>query len=490
MTVTPLDYDIRLGPLAFTWPSDTVTETLGDALEAVGAALTPAERRPRPLKLALRVEGRNELDNKAAGYRLRRQVRQMLENPHWRQQGLYFWWRADPEMSGWILLGGGELEETDPGVSFGIWALSLESPYLVGRPATHRMGRRLDLADRRTGLVALDTRGTLYSTDFSAEDIPAKPLILPGDIASLVKSANRGIGAGTVTASAVRAGRKLWQSIPAIDGDVISYVPDVAVLTDELEAPVLLDEPGAVRVWDLSAATTLPPTQATYSTAGDADPTLYGWERVYGSALRRSTAPLAIDNGLVRVLWESVNKGLAFEWYDTAYAGGARFRREGYLTQLPIGGPTTTTGEASVVELTPERAVLEFRLSDSPGAVRVILQRGWNHARLEVYAPTGLTAQLVYDSAVGTIAVADGAPTSVKTITAAGRIVYVGKGTVDTVNGAVGAGFAGANTRVTFSRTSTLVAQVGSPASSAADVASWGRVDARSVPVLLRRAAA
>lgn len=484
MTITPTTYDIRLGPLAFTWPTETVGETLGDTLEAVGAALTPAERRPRPLKLALRVEGsQSETDPRAVGYALRRQVRQLLENPLWLANGLYLWWRADPELSGWVRLGGGDIEETDPGVSFGIWALTLETPYLVGRPATHRQGRRLDLADRRTGLVARDTRGTIYSADFSSQALPTNPLVLPGNVVSLTASANRQIPAGSIANGPTRAGRRLYRTIgpptgsaAIADGEVVSYLPDPAVLTVAAEAPVLLDDPGSVRAWDLTNATTYPPTQASYNTAGDADPTAYAWERVLGPMIRSSAAPLALDNGLIRLIWLGAN-GLGYEWYDTTLAGGT-FRREGHV--LP--STSTETPELTLVELTPERGIIEWRLGYQ--SYRAILQRGWNHVRLEAYAGGAATAQLRYFSDVGALVVATTSPSWVSTLTAGGRAQFWATGTTADVSAASSSPAGGRE----FSRAGAVVAQLGSPQSTAAEVASASLVDAQSVPVLLRRA--
>lgn len=482
MPVTPLTYDIRLGPLLFTWPRDTVTETLGDTLEAVGAALTPAERRPRPIKLPLRIEGANsETDPRVVGYRYRRQIRQLLENPLWLAQGLYFWWRADPELSGWLRVGGGDFEETDPGVSFGIWDLNLDSAYIVGRPATHRTGRRLDLADRRTGLVPRDTRGTLYSTDFSSVALPASPFIVPGDTFNHLLSNNRPLPA--LSAPVARAGRNLPRSLAGGDGDVLSYL---ATLTPEAEAYVTLDDLGAVRVWDLTNAVPNPPTQASYTTAGDADPTVYGWERVYGSPLQGSQSRVAMDNGLIRLVWlgNTIADGLAYEWYDTTLAGGT-FRREGRLNAFTS---SAAGNEVNIVELTPERGVIEWRAG--PIAMRAILQRGWNHVRLESYNASGSAAALYYNSVVGAVVAATTTPAWVRTLTAGGRVQYWAQGisgdvftTAVAAFGAGGIAWSAGGTPTT----KTIVAQLGSPQSSAVDVSSWSLVDAQSVPVLLRR---
>lgn len=471
-------YNVRLGPLAFTWPMDALEETIGETLDAVGAALTPAERRPRPLKLALRIEGDDsELAKKEAGYRLRRQVRQLLENPAWLAGGLYFWWRADTEMCGWVRLGGGSIVETDPGVSFGQWDLNLETPYLVARPATHRAGRRLDLADRRTGLVPRDTRGTIYNTDFSTQAIPTEPIVLPGDVTSYVASGNRPVGA--TTGGPLRFGRRLWRTVAGSDGEVISYLHDPAALPVTADAYVTLDDVGSCRVWDLTPAFVTPPDPTAYSAERDWSPDVYyGWERIYGSAIRGADAPLAIDNGAVRLIWlgPSATQGLALEWYD---AGIGAFRREGRILHA------LNALEASVVEATPERVVVEWRAGEK--ALRAILQRGWTSVRIESYDDSGGTARIEWAPYVAAATVVAAAtPSWVKTLTSSARVVYWATGTTADVNGA--ATLIAGTGSTAFTRARTVVAQIGSPASSVNDVASWSLVDSRSVPVLLRRA--
>lgn len=478
-------YDLWLGPLAFTWPRDVVEETLGDTLEAIGAALTPAERRPRPVKVPLLIEGNlaDTPDARAVGYRLRRQVRQLLENADWLAHGLYLWWRADDELAGWVRVGGGGIRESDPGVSFGIWELELESAYLVGRPATERPGRRLDLADRRTGLVPRDTRGRIYSTEYADYDLaftdvdtpPFEALILPGDVSGLLSSARRPI---TATPGPTREdGHRLYQAIDGVDGEVVSYDASPAAFPDEPSAYVTLDAPGSVRAWDLSAAVTYPPVQADYTTAGDQAPDdIYAWEAVYGAQLTSSSAPLAIDNGLIRLIWlgtDTDEHALAFEWFDEDLD---TFRREGV-----IGIDQAGAFKASVVELTPERAVIEWRFGVK--CMRAILQRGWMHARLESYSDDGDDATLSYRSDVGDIADAVDADVAwVRVFTAAARTLYwAPAGPADLY-------FADADV-VLHQNVLAVAAQFGAPTSSAHDVARWSLVDARSVPVLLSRSA-
>lgn len=473
-------YDLHVGPLAFVSPLEEVGETVGDALETVGAALTAAERRPRPIKLKLPVRGDRhvEADVSVAGQRMRRQVRQLLENPLWRMQGLYLWWRVDPEIDGWVLIGGGDLTEADPGVAFGEFTLELSDLYVVGRPGTHRVGRRLDLADRRTAVVPRDTRGTLYAPDFSDHALPAAPLYLPGDVANAVSSGGAGVA---LTSGPLRYGRRLWRAASAIDGEVVSYLADPAVFGGDVrDAYLTLDEVGSVRVYDVSRDPLYPRAVGDYDELGDGAPDAagigYGWERVFGDVLDPS-APLAIDNGVVRVVWLGAGPeaGLAFEWWDD---GLGHYRREGRI--LHAAGAR----ELRAVEVTPERAVVEIRAGDA--ALRVIVQRGWHGCRLESYADDGGTARIEYAPTGGAPVVADADPVWTQTITADGRAIVWAQGAADEVHDDVIAAIGGPG--VSYRRDRTIVAQISSPAGPTSDeVAALSLVDAQSIPVLVGR---
>lgn len=482
--IDPRAHYLRVGPLAFPAPLDALGESLGDGLEAVGAALVLGERRPRPFKLSLAVHGDpSDADERAAGLILRRQLRQILENAAWRAQGLYFYWPADPELSGWLMVGGGELEETDPGVTFGEFKLELTDCYLRGRPATHRSGRRLNLADRRTGLVPRDTRGTLYSTDYAELALPATPVVIPGDVANVTRTGYQ--SPDTITDGPSSAGRLLWRAVSATDGDVLAYVPDPAVLTGA-DAPLRLEEPGAVRVWDTTAAQ---PGTAGYAptTYTDANPALLGWERIYGTPASYS-APLAIDNGAVRLLWIpgtlAEGGGLALEAYNPAT--GLYDRRGVFATNAAAG----TAAEVSVVELTAERTVLEWRLGSL--ALRAILQRGWWGPRLEVYAddPGGPAGTLFWNPAgAGTVTVTETATDGVYSISrgAGPALQWATATAADAVAPNAGGAVAGISGTTIGSGTVTVGQAAVAEGPAFAELAALGLVDARSEPVLLRR---
>jgi hypothetical protein len=474
----PEGYHVRLGPLAFLTPADTVSETIGDGLDAVGAALVPTDRRPRPLKMKLPVRGwERDVDPPESGRRLRRHVRQVIDNSRWRLGGFYLTWDADPDLDGWVLVGGAEMGEADPGVAFGEFDLDLSDLYFVGRPGTHRPGRRAIIGDRRGGLIPRDTRRLLYSTDFSSQALPAEPLVVPGDVVDLVASGNRP-GTST-TAGPLRGARRLWRTSSASDGEIVSYLPDEAVLPGR-DRFLALDDLGAVRVWDLDASTTYPPVEAGYTAERDADPDLYyGWERVLGDVLT-ADHPLAIDNGACRVAWlgSGAAQGLAIEYFDAALGRMSRIGRVLHAAAVR---------EQRVVEATPERAIVEWRAGQY--ALRAILQRGWWGPRLESYADGGGTTRLEFAPASGAaVTVTPQAPTFVRAITTPGAqptLLWASGSndeTVDTAPTVI------AGTAATWRRTRVLTAQLGPPPGPSADaLASLSLVDARPVPVLVGR---
>jgi hypothetical protein len=475
-------YTVRLGPLSFVTPADTVSETIGDGLDAVGAALTPTDRRPRPIKLKLPVVGaRRDADPVASGHRLRRQVRQLIDNPRWRLGGLYLMWEADPDLDGWLLVGGAELSENDPGVAFADFGMDLSDVFIVGRPGTHRPARRAAIGDMRGGLVPRDTRRLLYATDYSAITLPTEPLALPGDVVDVVASGNRPIG--TMTAGPLRGARRLWRTASASDGEIVSYLPDDAIL-HERDRFLSLDELGSVRVWDLSGALDYPPDGTLYTGERDTDPDIYyGWERVLGSTLTENV-PLAIDNGACRLVWlgPTASQGLAVEFWDDAEGN---YVRHGRLLHA------TSVREQRIIEATPERVVVEWRAGAK--AMRIVLQRGWWGPRVESYDDGGGTARLEYtpNTDLAAPAVASTAQASVKTVAHAGvgaPVIYWAAATTDEVSGTTTSPTLLDHPVYFRTRTRVLVAQLAGPSSPGADdLASRSIVDVRPVPVLVGR---
>lgn len=489
--------DLELGPLKFAAPVGPVAEAVGDGLEAVGGSVVSAERRPRAVKLQLPVRGVSLVNDPGIeGRRLRRQLRQLMNNAQLRLQGVYLVWEQDPELDGWLQIGAGELAETDPGISFGEFQLELADVFRAGYPGTHRPGKRMMLTDRRNGLWPLDTRGLLYSADFATTTSELSfPLQLPAGLtgparSSLLKVAtsNGHQPPGSVP--------RLWRSYAAVDGEVITYDPDITVWPARSRY-IDAEDWGSVRVWDLSGAATYPPVVSGYTEAHDFDPTGYGWERVYGDLLTPD-APVAIDNGFCRLIWlgSEPSQGLAIESWKNATSKYQRVGR--VLTAGPEFG-TPAVSKAKIVELTGERAVVEWRAG--PFALRAILQRGWRGPRLEAYydnAEEGDEVSLEYlptsaEEKTATVA-ATTVPWIQKISGTGGPFVYWAQGCADEVNSGASiitpmAGGAVAGTR--FHRHRVIVAQLvcegESPEVTVGFVAALALTDAQAVPVLVSR---
>lgn len=368
--------DLQLGPLRFAAPLGEVGEAIGDGLEAVGAALVAAERRPRPVKLRLPVRGVARDDPMPEGQRLRRQLRQVMNNAKMRLQGLFLYWTLDPDMDSWLMVGQGELPEASRGIGFAEWDLELSDVYLVGRPGTHRPGRRLALADRRSALVPRDTRRTLYSADFASTPALAEPMVLPGDIQMVARSSRETVPFPEPGLED-EAGHLLWNTYEAEDGEVYTYDPT----SGERNAYLELDEIGCVRIWDTSYDEVLGREPGEYTLPGDKDPAdIYKWERVFGDLLH-ATPRLAIENGAVRIVSVPDINALSIErWKE----------EQGYVrvALIAVEGPL----RGRVIEYTPERGVIE--LTDGSRAIRVVLQRGWWGPRLEKYVGSAVAPSL------------------------------------------------------------------------------------------------
>lgn len=370
-----MDYSLKLGPLRFITALDDIQEALGDQLEQVGAAVIPGDRRPRPFNLTLPVmAARSESDPYKKGMQLRRQVRQLMENTAWRMQGLPFTWDVDPDLAGWLLVGGGDLTESDSGLTFGEFKLTLTDCYIAGRPGTHRQGRRLDLGDRRTGLVPRDSWGKLHSTDFNAQPADSSPLVLPGDIdyPDLVNT----------PATRYPLPGNDWRQAAAWanpdPGGVIAFRPDYDNVFGNFPDFTVADF-GSCRVF-AKPDDGSPPVSTT--TAGDLDPqTHYGWEQVLGPRTN-AHEPLVIDNGICRVMYmgPAASQGLLIQRWITN-----RFQNGIWLSgHMPITDPAyQNTADWVPIELTPERVVIEVAASDTRQNLRIILQRGWTGPRLE-----------------------------------------------------------------------------------------------------------
>lgn len=367
-------YGLRLGPLRFVTALSDVAETLGDQLEQVGASAVPGDRRPRPFNLEIPVRAAaGDADPHATGMRLRRQVRQLMENTAWRMQGLPFTWDIDPDLSCWLLVGGGDLTEIEDGLTFGEFKLSLTDCYVAGRPGTHLEGRRLDYGDRRTGLVPRDSWGEVYSTAFDAVFAFDRRLVIPGDVL-------RPIDPADIQAPTAYGGRMAARWLRIDPGGVQPFVASRAIVTGP-DPDLTLSDYGICRVW--TTPTGMP---GTTTTAGDLDPTIYGWEQVLGP-LTSAKWPLAIDNGVCRISYlgnDRDTQGLLLQrWNTDRFQGGLR------LDAVPFTGlgiPDPADLQWIPIEVTSERVEISVGLGPALDVARIILQRGWTGPRIEMRA--------------------------------------------------------------------------------------------------------
>ncbi|MBF6618838.1 MAG: hypothetical protein ITG02_01225 [Patulibacter sp.] len=385
----PTWYPVRFGPLRFASLVGPETESLGDKLEAVGSALVPGERgaTSRPLTLPVRGSLR-EVDDRAAGLRLRRQVRALLGNRTWLSGGLYLETGADPESRCWLAVGSGELAGNGRGITFADWRLELEA-YRVGSPAEVCRGRRIVIADRAQPGVASDTRRTLYTTDRAGWDIDDAPrAYLPGSI-STVRQLNE---PWTHYAGPSVDGRPLWtEGAEDATAGGVSWSPDRSALPSPVEREPRVEEHGEVRAWWMPT----PWSDVVPTAVGDRDPTVYGWERLLGAA-HDPGIRVAIDNGWCRLVWigTGYNDGVQLERWDDADGG-----RYVPVIRLELGADPTGHSDMQVIELTPERAVIARYVGGAE--YRMILQRGWPGPRIEAYPRgTGIAARLAVLDAI------------------------------------------------------------------------------------------
>lgn len=345
-----MSYDVTLGRLRFPTVTGDVSEAVGDALENVGAQVLAGERKPRPFTITLPIHGDalTDPDTYAAGARLRRQVRALIENTPARMQGLWFTAAFDADLDMVLLVGGGDLAYAEGGVALQDFELKLTDCYKIASLRTHREGRRNATADRRLSTTPRDTRLSVYSTDFASEPSGVLEFLPPG-------ATDVVIGSDPIVAN----------TRPMADGTPLPFL--VGRPPDEVcsfTRPTSMRGQGDVVILDRQGSTS------------EAD-----WEEVYGpdQPLTPGDVPV-LDNGICRVQWIAEQLAFAVEAY-LVEQGRVAFALPG----------DTEMGDVRIVEWTPERAVLSVPFAFSAGQSRMeallSLQRGWTGPRVEVYQP-------------------------------------------------------------------------------------------------------
>lgn len=365
---------------------EKLDESIGDTVERVGPTPVPGTRQGQRATLALHTFP-SVGENTAGRMRVRRQLRSLMNNRPLILGGLYVLWDQDPEQSGWYVIEPAELTPGEINALAHGWFRATLPLRLLGRRPTHRRAVGVHLLDRRINTTPDDQLWTKYLGDFSG--LAALALTwLPSNVQDVVVR-----GTTTLVLSAPRLGQggaSIVAVVGAQDGARVHF-----------EQPESARNSGDVVLYDRRNVLTAP------AAGPDA-----AWEEAYGPdwPLAEGDAPV-LDNGLCRVRLSSANNvGLAVD----AWAAGA-WDEQGKLLVQRIGdssGPCDALVSASILEWTPERAVISLilrRTADlySREQVFVTLQRGWTGPRVEAY-PTPLSSGAGGDAALVWFAI--GAP--------------------------------------------------------------------------------
>ena len=292
-----------LGRLTFDSPI-TWNEQLGDPVTNLGGAAVPAIRSAirHSVDLPTFTSPVGE-DTAERRFRMRRQVRSLLNNAPYKMAGLFLQWANDPEQDGWYIPDQGELVQgAESPLSHGWFDLQNFAWFKVGAPRTHRGAALLSIKDLRTGLTARDFQRTVYSTDFST--LPALALtFLPAGSSDVANNVSR----EALTPLTLPRGRDGGATL------LVANQADLTVLsyeTSEEERNL-----GDVVVYDQRGKTGLP--------AGAEDPQAFGWEEIYGPDYPYTEGGVpVIENGRVRVVWNTEHTPgfKVYVWNGTEYA--------------------------------------------------------------------------------------------------------------------------------------------------------------------------
>lgn len=156
--------DLRIGRLRLPTANNEIREELGQVLETLGAIVVPSGRRARraPLSIPIYSEDGAGFDAEV----MRRQIRALLNNSQALLSGLPLRIEFDPELDGWIVVGGGDVAYTEAGRSLHEYEVELTDPYYVGAHRTHRAGYHVHGVDRTLATTARDIRRKLFSSDW------------------------------------------------------------------------------------------------------------------------------------------------------------------------------------------------------------------------------------------------------------------------------------------------------------------------------------
>ena len=160
---------LLFGRLALPTIGKDFKEAVGEPLDTTGAGVALGQRRPKgfgfeiPILVIPDGAGQNFT---AAGNRIRRGLRSLLQNNRLRGEALYLQFTPDPELNGWVIPGNGQIAYQEGNVGFGHFLLTLDEIYRIGTMWTHLPALRCVNVDRRLISTPRDYRQQIFSTDF------------------------------------------------------------------------------------------------------------------------------------------------------------------------------------------------------------------------------------------------------------------------------------------------------------------------------------
>lgn len=376
------EYDLQLGRIRLPTLLDDLKESVGDQLEVIGGTVVPGERRARPIPLAIPVH-KTGADARALGDRMRRQLRALLNNPAARLASLYLRFTPDPELSGWLLIDGGDLSYVDGGVSFSRYKLTLDNAYAAARQRSHLQARRIEISDKRLATTPRDTKGLIYESTWATNTV--LPITwLPG-AAGYQRRGLPMTGTPLPALTALMGTGTPNQMQSVADGDIILMTgpPDETLLQRAELGDVIVLDRQAQPATSISAARDLTP-QASY-----------GWEELYGPdqpiSYPAGAPDIVIQNGACRVTLTPSTGAINVERITSSGFAPA-------CTVTAMRGASNTAlqiRDASIVEWTPDSAVVKLAqdntqvsgLTEDPISAEtyITLRRGWDAPRVETY---------------------------------------------------------------------------------------------------------
>ena len=234
----------------------TVAEVLGNSIsEGLRPSLGDWQTSKRDLTFTVHpLHGEPD----GTGERRRRQCRSLLSNAALRSEGVYFTCSPDPELDGWLLIGGGAIAPGDGGVSFSDWRMALSDTAYLGAGNSLVLGQIWRTRARNATGEPRDSRGAVFTTDF--------PSVVPRYIAGSSCDGNEWSrnGAAWTTPALGYGFDRINKLIEATSSDVL-VTPTTTTLLGQ----------NRPRVYDMRASTALP--------IATGDPEVgWGWADVFG----------------------------------------------------------------------------------------------------------------------------------------------------------------------------------------------------------------